>query len=272
MRDYYDDHPINEAAVLDAAHERRISARAATLSAEDLFDFDQDHYGGVAAVQALARRIGATPGGRVLDIGAGLGGPARFLATRYACRVVAVELHAGRASSALRLNRRVGLAGVVQVVRADARRLPFRNGSFDACISQETLLHVDDKAAVLADCRRVLAPGGRLAFSDWIATGRLDDGERRRLHDWMAATTLQTADGYRLLLGRAGFRDIDVDDVSTEWRTVVRERLARLRGERRRMALRIPADRVDAHVTLHAFFLRLLEHGKVGGARLHATR
>jgi ubiquinone/menaquinone biosynthesis C-methylase UbiE len=174
--------------------------------------------------------------------------------------------------SALRLNRRVGLADAVRVVRADARRLPFRGRSFDAGISQETLLHIDDKASVLAECHRVLVPGGRLAFSDWVAARRLDDGERRRLHDWMAATTLQTTDGYRLLLGRAGFRDIEVEDLSVEWRAVVRERLARLRGERQRMAVRIGADRVEAHVTLHAFFLRLLEDGKVGGARLHATR
>jgi ubiquinone/menaquinone biosynthesis C-methylase UbiE len=271
MRDYYDDHPISEAAVLDGVRERR-TVPGTALSADDLFDFDQDHYGGLAAVQALARRIGARPGTRVIDIGAGLGGPARFLATQHACRVVAVELHGGRAMSALRLNRRAGLADAVRVVRADARRLPFRGRSFDAGISQETLLHIDDKASVLAECHRVLVPGGRLAFSDWVAARRLDDGERRRLHDWMAATTLQTTDGYRLLLGRAGFRDIEVEDLSVEWRAVVRERLARLRGERQRMAVRIGADRVEAHVTLHAFFLRLLEDGKVGGARLHATR
>ncbi len=76
--------------------------------------------------------------------------------------------------------------------------------SFDACISQEALLHIADKSAVLAGCRRVLRPGGRLAFSDWIAHPRLADRERERLRDWMAATTLQTLDSYRAPAGARG--------------------------------------------------------------------
>ena len=90
-----------------------------------------------------------------------------------------------------RLTRRVGLRHAVSVVRADATALPFGAARFDACLSQEALLHVADKAAVLAEAGRVLLPGGRLAFSDWIAHSGLGDLERARLADWMAAVTLQ---------------------------------------------------------------------------------
>src|SRR5207253_2355102 len=81
----------------------------------------------------------------------------------------------------------------------------FADDAFDACVSQEALLHIADKRAVLEGCRRALVPGGRLAFTDWIAHPRLAERERDRLREWMAATTLQSLPSYHALLGRAGF-------------------------------------------------------------------
>ncbi len=119
----------------------------------------------------------------------------------------------------------------------DAAVLPFRRRAFDACLSQEGLLHIADKAAVLAECHRVLVPGGRLAFTDWIARPRLTDAERERLHAWMAATTLQSLASYRTLLGGAGFGAIEAEEY----------------------------DR------LFAFFVALVEAGKLGGGRFSGT-
>ncbi|MGH7279378.1 MAG: SAM-dependent methyltransferase, partial [Candidatus Rokuibacteriota bacterium] len=102
--DFYDRHPISEPQVL-AAVARRRSGLTAPLCADDLFDFDQDHYGGLAAVDALARKAGIEATSRVLDVCAGLGGPARFLASRRGCQVVALELNPGRAAGARRLTR-----------------------------------------------------------------------------------------------------------------------------------------------------------------------
>src|SRR5439155_686019 len=81
-----------------------------------------------------------------------------FLSTRRGSKVVALELHAGRALGATRLNRLVRETRVA-VVRGDATRLPFGFGAFDVCLSQEALLHIADKPAVLRECHRVLAPG-----------------------------------------------------------------------------------------------------------------
>src|SRR6266480_4753506 len=116
--DFYDRHPISEAQVLDAVRRERGSVDG-TLRADDLFPFDQDHYGGLGAVDALARRAGITAASRVLDVCAGLGGPARFLATRRGCRVIGLELNPGRAAGMVRLTRRVGLRHAVRVVRGD---------------------------------------------------------------------------------------------------------------------------------------------------------
>jgi len=268
--DFYDRNPIGEAQVM-AVLRHRGQVAGARVDPEDLFDLDQDHYGGPAAVGTLAARAGVRAGSRVLDVCAGLAGPARVLAHRRGCRVVACELHHGRAAGGARLTRLVGLAGRVAMVRADARTLPFRAGSFDACLSQEGLLHVDDKAVVLAECRRVLVAGGRLAFTDWIAFPRLSERERRYLWRWMAATTLQTLEGYRTLLGRAGFRAIEAADVSAEWRPLLRDRAARFRARRAEIVATLGMARHDEYRQLFAFFLGLVEAGKLGGGRFTAT-
>lgn len=270
--DFYDRHPISEAQVLAAVAHRRGGVLTGALSAEDLFEFDQDHYGGLAAVATLAQRAGIGGASRVLDVCAGLGGPARFLAARFGCRVVALELNAGRAVGAARLTRLVGLHKRIAVVRADATTLPLAAARFDACVSQEALLHVPDKGAVLGECHRVLRPRGRLAFTDWIARPRLADGERRRLEAWMAATSLQTLDSYPRLLGRAGFSDIDAEDLTDEWRPLLRARLEMYRALRGDTIARFGETWYREYQQVYAFFVALVEAGKLGGGRFTATR
>ena len=271
VTDFYDRHPINEQQALAAIARRRGTA-AGPLKPEDLFDYDQDHYGGLAAVETLARRAAIGAASRVLDVCAGLGGPARFLVSRFGCRVVALELNQGRAAGSCRLTRLVGLAGRVLVLRGDATALPLASARFDACLSQEALLHVEDKAAVLRECRRVLVLGGRLAFTDWIAYPRLDDRERERLREWTAATTLQTLDGYRRLLGRAGFGAVEAEDVSEQWRPVLRARVDMYRALRADTVTRFGERWYHDYQQLYAFFLGLVEAGKLGGGRFTATR
>jgi ubiquinone/menaquinone biosynthesis C-methylase UbiE len=269
--DFYDRHPISETQVLAALRRRRGALAETPLTADDLFEFDQDHYGGLAAVDALARLAGLEAHTRVLDLCAGLGGPARFLASRRGCRVVAVELNAGRALGAHRLNRLVRLHTRVRVVRGDATALPLRTARFEACLSQEAFLHVADKAAVLREAHRVLVPGGRLAFTDWVARPALGDGERRRLHEWMAATTLQTLGGYRALLGAAGFHAVTAEDLADEWRAILRARLEMFRAMREDTVARLGETRYREYDQLYGFFVGLIEAGKLGGGRFSAS-
>lgn len=266
---FYEQHPINESQVLAAL--ARQGKVAGFLVPEDLYEWDQDHYGGIAAVDALARRAGIGRDTAVLDVCAGLAGPARFLAHRYGARVTGVDLTRARCVSARRLSRMVGLERRVAMVNGDAQRLPFRPRAFHAVVSQEGLLHVPDKGAVLAECARVLRPDGRIAFTDWVATSRLGDGERRRLDEWMAAVTLQSIEGYRELLGRAGFAAIEAEDLSAEWIAILRERLRMYRGLREDTIARFGRVRYDEYDQLYAFFVGLVEAGKLGGARFSGT-
>jgi ubiquinone/menaquinone biosynthesis C-methylase UbiE len=267
--DFYDRHPINETQVLESA--RAYADHARDLHPEDLWQWDQDHYGGLSAVEALARRAALRPGMAVLDVCAGLGGPARFLAHRFGVSVTGVDLTHSRCAAGNRLTAMVRLGPLVRLIRADAQALPFRAAAFDAAISQEGLLHVPDKGAVLADVARVLRPRARLAFSDWVARPRLEENERRRLTEWMTAVSLQSIDAYRGLLARAGFVSVDAEDLSTEWIEVLRERLRMYRSLREQTVARLGTARYDEYNQLYAFFVGLVEAGKLGGARFSAA-
>src|SRR5207245_10281708 len=106
----------------------------------------------------------------------------------------------------------------------------FLHARFKGCVSQVAFRPAADKLAALAGCHRVLVPGGRLAFTDWIAHATLGERERARLAEWMAATTLQSLEGYRALLGRAGFVGVESEDLSGEWRSSLRPRTAKPRA------------------------------------------
>ncbi|MBI1728381.1 MAG: methyltransferase domain-containing protein [Candidatus Rokubacteria bacterium] len=267
--DFYSRHPISEGQVVDAL--RRQGKDLERLQPEDLYDLDQDHYGGLEAVEVLARRARIDAASRVLDVCAGLCGPARFIARRWGARVTGLDLNPERAAGARRLTARVGLARLVRMVRGDAQSLPFGAQAFTAVVSQEGLLHVPDKVGALSECRRVLLSGGRIAFSDWIVTPRLGDRERRRLEEWMAAVTLQSMDGYKALLARAGFGAIDAEDLSAEWIGILRRRLEMYRGRRADTVARLGQARYDEYDQLYTFFVGLVEAGKLGGARFSAT-
>lgn len=267
--DFYSRHPISEGQIVDAL--RRQGKDLERLQPEDLYDLDQDHYGGLEAVEALARRARIDAASRVLDVCAGLCGPARFIARRWGARVTGLDLNPERAAGARRLTARVGLARLVRMVRGDAQSLPFGARAFTAVVSQEGLLHIPDKGRVLAECGRVLLSGGRIAFSDWIGTSRLGDSERRRLEEWMAAVTLQSIAGYKALLARAGFGAIDAEDLSAEWIGILRRRLEMYRGLRADTVARLGQARYDEYDQLYAFFVGLVEAGKLGGARFSAT-
>jgi SAM-dependent methyltransferase len=154
-------------AILDAlsAAGRDLDA----LTVDDLAPSDQFHGGGKPATVRLARRAGLEPGLHVLDVGGGLGGPARTLAAEFGCRVTSVDLTETYVRAAEMLTRRVGLAGRVTHRTANALALPFDDGVFDVVWTQNSGMNIADKRRLYAGFHRVLRPGGRLAVQEPMA-------------------------------------------------------------------------------------------------------
>jgi ubiquinone/menaquinone biosynthesis C-methylase UbiE len=139
------------------------------LSRDDFVAFDEFHGGGRESTRELAKAANVRPGMTVLDIGSGVGGPARTLAAEFGCEVVGVELAAEYCRAAEMLTEKVGLAGKVRFRCANALDMPFPNASFDVVWSQNTLMNIDDKARLFREIRRVLRPGGTFAFEAVLA-------------------------------------------------------------------------------------------------------
>jgi SAM-dependent methyltransferase len=139
-----------------------------TLTVAQLAPFDQFHLRGILATSELARAAGIQPSAHVLDIGCGIGGPARSLAATFACRVTGVDLSPAFIEAAEYLTARCGLSDRVRFLAGDALHLPFPNAAFDTVFLQHVAMNIENRAALYAEVRRVLAPGGRLATYDVV--------------------------------------------------------------------------------------------------------
>ena len=268
--DFYDRHPISAPIIL-----ARLEAARGTLEGlrpDELFPHDQDHYGGIAANDELAEcaRIGG--GTRVVDLCAGLGGPARYMAHRYGAIVTGIELTPARVAGAAELTRRVGLAGQVRIVEGDVMDLPLPDASQDAVISQEALLHVPDLGRTFREAHRVLRAGGRLAFTNWIIHRPLSEPQRQLLWDGMAAASLIGIDRHVELLRDAGFAIEATSDETVAWGIILAERLRmyeRLRGEAEQAGT--PAGHDDFYRS-YVLFVDLVQRKAMGGARFTAVK
>lgn len=267
---FYDTHPINEDEIL-----AKLAARGAVLdrlTQDELKDFDQDHYGGVQVVDALAQKAGIRREHHVLDVCSGMGGPARWIAHRIGCRVTGIDLTQSRVEAARRLTTRVGLEALVDFVQGDATAMPLPDAAFDVVMSQEAWLHIPDKAAVVGECARVAKPGGTIAFTDVVVRTGLTAAEEQRMAAEMHAPGLATASQYAGLLERNGCRIEVAEDLAEQWKGILVDRLAMYRSLRDTTIAKFGEARFLQYDSLYNFFVGLFTAGKLGGVRIVARR
>ncbi len=200
------------AVVLDAL--RTAGLDLTRVTPDDLAGLEEFHTLGRQATVELAELAGVTKAMRVLDVGAGLGGPARLLAHRYRCRVTALDLTEEYCRVAQALTEMTGLSDSVEVRQGNALDLPFPENSFDLVWTQHASMNLADKARLYAEIRRVLVPGGRLALFDIVA------GENQPIHfpvPWAADPSISflvSIKEMRDLLTDAGFDPLIWEDLT----------------------------------------------------------
>jgi SAM-dependent methyltransferase len=192
----------------------------------DLAAVDHFHIGGRAATLDLARLAALTPGMRVLDVGGGLGGPARTLAQDFGCRVTVLDITAEFCQVGADLTARTGLADRVAFEHASALEMPFPDGTFDVAWTQHSSMNVQDKRALYTEIRRVLRAGGRLALHE-ITAG--PGGPPHFPVPWASQASqsfLEPAARVRTLLRDLGFVEVAWIDETAKCAEWFRQRLA----------------------------------------------
>jgi SAM-dependent methyltransferase len=188
-----------------------------TIIADDLSPVAEFHIGAQAATLELAQLAGTGEGMRVLDVGSGLGGPARTLAQHYGCQVTGLDLTEEFCRVATMLSGLTGMQDHVSFLHGDALDMPFEDGSFDLVWSQQATMNIEDKAKLYEEANRVLAVGGRLVFQEVLG------GPVTPLHfpvPWARESGLSylpTPEAIRDVLAKAGFREMIWRDVTAQY-------------------------------------------------------
>src|SRR5262249_46451451 len=137
---------------------------------DDSAPVDEFHSGGRNATVRLAQLAQIDGSNRVLDVGCGIGGPSRYLASNFGCQVTGLDFTAEFTALAAMLAQRTRLADKVSYRQGDALDLPFADASFDVVWSQNAAINIADRDRLYGEMRRVLVAGGRLAIQE-IAAG-----------------------------------------------------------------------------------------------------
>lgn len=184
---------------------------------DDLAPVDEFHIGGRRASVSLFDQLNLSSSDRVLDVGAGIGGTARFVAQNYGSNVVGIDLTPEFCEVAETLSNLVGLGDKVTVHEGSALAMPFESESFDSAYMMHVGMNIEDKAALFAEVNRVLRPGGRFAVYDILA-GQ-NSGDFQFPVPWATdanSSFLTSPDEMKSLLEQAGFT-VDVTNDRTEF-------------------------------------------------------
>lgn len=225
-----DQHYTTEPAIADRLLAALRAGKGADIpiTPETLAPLDQFHGRGLAATEEMVRLLAPQPGERVLDIGCGIGGPARWIAARFACHVTGIDLTESFCTAARALTEACGMADHVAIHCASATALPFPDGRFDRAYSQNVVMNIPDKLAMYREAFRVLKPGGTLVLSN-ILSGPA--GPPHFPVPWAsipADSHLATAADTRRDLGAAGFEIIAFDTAAPSRRGNPAEARARI--------------------------------------------
>jgi len=219
-----------DGVVTDTARVKACCATAYESGFARLLLGDSFHPGGLELTERLGRLLKLGPPDHVLDVAAGKGESAIFLARTFGCSVTGIDLSAANAAEATSRAAAAGVADRVSFVQDDAERLSFPDGAFDALLCECAFCTFPDKPAAAAEFHRVLRPGGRAGLSDLTRDGPLPQ-ELESLLAWIACIAdARSVAEYAAYLESAGFRGAVIEQHDQALRQMVRDVEGRLLG------------------------------------------
>lgn len=243
-----------------------------SLDVGTLCRYDQYHYLGTQAVDEAIAGLGIDSAMRVLEVGGGIGGPARYLAHASGCRVTALELQPDLNRVAAQLTGRCGLDGRVSHVCGDILQGGPAGEQYDALVSWLTFLHIPQRQALYARCFEAMKPGGGIYVEDYFERGALTPAEREALSREVYCNHVPSLRAYREELERAGFVEIHLHDLSDEWTRFVEERLKQFTDNRERNTVLHGEELVAGLGQFYSTIVSLFRAGNLGGIAFVARK
>ncbi|HEX5766485.1 MAG TPA: class I SAM-dependent methyltransferase [Woeseiaceae bacterium] len=188
-----------------------------SLTVEDLAPADHFHARGFPATVELADRLPLKTGQHIVDIGCGLGGPARYLAKRFQCNVSGVDITEPFVEAANKFTALLRMEGQVNIEHGDGQHLPYADSAFDGAVTQHVTMNVADRPAFFAEAYRVLKPGAFFALTEH---GLGEKGNPHYPVPWSmdgSGAYLVTPSNTSALLQQAGFVDVRIEDTGTKY-------------------------------------------------------
>jgi cyclopropane fatty-acyl-phospholipid synthase-like methyltransferase len=246
--------------------------QGSSLTAEEISTIDQMHYHGTASVSHAIDTIGITQDHKVLEIGAGFGGPARHIADQTQAKVTAIELQSDQNELAKELTQRCGLADKVDHVCDDF--LDYDNGEniFDSVVSWLAIFHIPDRPRLLQRANSMLKSKGIFFAEDMYSRNPMEEWEKNELGTGMFASYLPDFDQYKTDFEDNGFEILEVEEMSDDWTNFTTDRLNDYRTMRDRH-VRIHGE--VAFSALEEFYDLVNRHfrsGKLGGIRIMSRK
>ena len=242
------------------------------LRVEEMTFFDQYHYLGTDAVDNAIHSLNMDSKKKIIEIGSGIGGPARYLAEKTGSHVTALELQHDLHNVACSLTERCGLSHTVEHLCGDILDFPEVHTNFDFVVSWLTFLHIPDRASLLKKCYNILKPDGKMFIEDFCKCGEFNENEKELLSRDVYCDYLPTFGEYKNQLTENGFAKVKLSDKTAVWRDFVKDRMENFVENRNRHMEIHNTEIVEELIDFYENIFRLFDGGNLGGVSIVAEK
>lgn len=212
----------------------------------------------------MAEAANLTPDDRVIDLGCGYGSTARYIAANYGCTVIGQTISNAELELAQERAEQSDAKHLLTFEWGDFHNIEYPDASFDVVWSQEAFLHGADKSKILAECYRVLKPGGTLIFSDILVRRDTPQADRERIYARLSTVDIWDFPDYEEGLKRHGFELLKAEDHSQYVAPTYGGVVSKVRDNRSELVVRIGDETVDKTIAALDFWVESANAGKVG--------
>jgi ubiquinone/menaquinone biosynthesis C-methylase UbiE len=234
---------------------------------------EQIHVGGERETQILADKAGITKNDVILDVCSALGGPTRYLAEKYGCTIVGLDATQHMIDESIKRTKTKSFVDLITYKLGNALDMPFKASSFDVVWGQDAWCYITDKDRLINESYRVLRPGGKIAFTDWLQIGNMTIEEWTDLNSFMTFPYMETMDGYTELLDNTGFEILSKEDESTDFAKHCHMYQRKLRDDLKNDIIqKYGKEMFEAADNGLNLWVQAADNGKVGRGRIIAKK